>query len=143
MQTPQSKTHIIFEEIVKTTNDNRIKLIEDTIKYFETNNIRVIIDHYEFYLVLDEAISNAMEHGNHWIVDKYVTVQVYQPVNENIEICISDEGEGFNLENIPEKPNGLDSLSSRGRGIIIIKKFCNIYWNEAGNVIRLILSIQK
>ena len=143
MQTSGSKTHNLFEETVKTTNDNRIKLIEDTIKWFEQNNIRVTIDHYEFYLILDEAISNAMEHGNQWVVDKHVTVKIFQPVNENIEICISDEGKGFNPMNIPEKANGFDNLSSRGRGIIIIKKFCNIYWNDAGNSVRLVLSIQK
>jgi anti-sigma regulatory factor (Ser/Thr protein kinase) len=134
------KVDVIFEEVVKTTNDNRIKLIEDTIKYFNDNNLRVNVDHYEFYLVLDEAISNAMEHGNQWMVDKHVCLQIFRPYNEKIEICVKDDGTGFNPSKVSEKPGDIHSLSSRGRGIIIIKKFCNVSWNESGNEVRLFLT---
>lgn len=141
MNISKSKSIVIFEETVKTTNDNRIKLIEETIQFCEEKNIRVTMDHYEFYLVLDEAVSNAMEHGNRWVVDKLVSVKVMEPQEKEIEIRIEDEGNGFNPDNIPKSAGGLNTLSPRGRGIIIIRKFCKAFWNKKGNEIRLLLSI--
>ena len=131
----------IFEEVVKTTNDNRIKLIEDTINYLNENNIVVNLDHYELYLILDEAISNAMEHGNKWIVDKHVILQIIFSSEKKIEIRVKDEGDGFDPEIVPIKTGEIKPLISRGRGIIIIKKFCEVIWNNVGNEIRLFLSI--
>jgi len=143
MNDSKSKVDILYEDAVKSTNDNRIKLIEDTIHFFSEHDFGIQIDHYEFYLILDEAISNAMEHGNRWVVDKLVRLKILRTGESDVEIYIKDEGEGFNPENIPVKSNDIQSLSSRGRGIIIIKKFCEVSWNETGNEIRLFLPFHR
>jgi len=143
MSMQQEKTGTMFEETVRTTNDNRIKLIENSIKFLNDNKIDVNVDHYELYLILDEAISNAMEHGNTWNADKHVIVKILNSDEEKVEIRIKDEGNGFNPQMIPEQPREIHNLSSRGRGIIIIKKFCKVLWNEVGNEIQLLLSKHK
>lgn len=143
MKISRSQNGIIFEENVKTTNDNRIKLIENTISFFENKKYLTTIDHYEFYLILDEAISNAMEHGNQWNIEKHVTLRVFQPEENKMEISIEDQGNGFNPEIIPEQINGIQAMNPRGRGILIIKKFCDVLWDNNGRIIRMFLLLQS
>lgn len=142
MNIAMEKNDVIFGETVKTTNDNRIKLIEDAIAFIENRKFLVKIDHYEFYLILDEAISNAMEHGNHWNLEKHVYLRILHPENNRLEIDIEDEGSGFDPDVLPEKANGMQTLSPRGRGILIIKKFCNASWSNNGKTIKMSLALQ-
>jgi serine/threonine-protein kinase RsbW len=135
--------NIIYEDIVKTTNDGRIQLIENTIKSFERNKYPIKIDQYELYLILDEAISNAMEHGNKWNIEKKVRLTVYKPIDDTVMVEVEDEGNGFNPELIPQKISADSPLSPRGRGIIIIKKFCNIAWDKSGKIIKLFINLKK
>ena len=92
----------------------------------------------ELYLVLDEALSNAMEHGNGWDEKKEVTVTTVFD-NENLTITIHDQGTGY--FEIPEY-NASDPLRSRrGRGLFLISRLCRLARNTLGNELRI--SIQR
>lgn len=132
----------IFTETVLASNENRLALIKSIIDFFSKKRLSPTIDQYEFYLVLDEAISNAMEHGNKWNPEKKVTVSIQVKSPTTVMIFIKDEGEGFDPNSIPSNQGkGLTSL--RGRGIFIIKKFCKVDWNEAGNCVSLSIEVEN
>ncbi len=84
-------------------------------------------------LALEEALVNAVKHGNRG--DSTKTVQVdYHASDEQFAIEIQDEGPGFRPECVPNPldPQNLDRPS--GRGLLLMEY--NMTWvqyNDAGN----------
>jgi len=132
---------IIWEKAVSSIQSERVNLIESTIVEIEKEGFSVALDKYELYLVLDEAISNAMEHGNKWAATKTVKVEVIKKNMDTLVVSVHDDGQGFNPKTVGSKIKKSDRLAMRGRGILIMKTFCNIEWNEKGNNIRLQLPL--
>jgi anti-sigma regulatory factor (Ser/Thr protein kinase) len=135
--------NLIFSKSVKTENDARLKLIDEVIDFTKKLNLDLKLDRYEYYLVLDEAITNSMEHGNRWKADKSIHLKTYFK-DKYLYIVIKDEGIGFNSEfAIKNYKASSKVLSPRGRGIFIIRKFCKVSWNSIGNEITLRINAEK
>jgi len=78
----------------------------------------------DFSTALVEACTNAIEHGNKYSKDKKVRIVV--ELNENkIVGRVQDEGEGFDFRKFLSDTSPPDTLSERGRGIIIMKAFAD------------------
>lgn len=82
-------------------------------------------DHSEtFKLVLSEAVTNAILHGNKENKKKKVDIKI-QVSDESITADVKDQGEGFNPDankNPLEEENLLDTS---GRGIFLIRQFAD------------------
>lgn len=91
-------------------------------------------------LILDEAITNAMEHGNRWNPEKKISVNIKKTEN-CINVMISDEGDGFqfsqNFFQVTQPP-----LKDRGRGIQLIKYLCSAEWQNNGSTINFLIPIK-
>ncbi len=120
----------------------RIKnsIIETIIKKIKNDSDSRKIDCEELFLIIDEALTNAMEHGNNWDPNKHVDVQITK-TNDYFSISIEDEGPGFDINRYTGKNPGL-KLNPRGRGIQIIRHFCEPRWNNAGNKIDFRINIE-
>jgi signal transduction histidine kinase len=104
---------------------------------------RFFIKSDEFYLTIDEALTNAMEHGNLWAPDRKITVDMNLSKTE-LAVSISDEGGGFRIKK--NKPIGLnrdDKFRHRGRGLFIISQFCEPSWNRNGTKITMRFRIKE
>lgn len=125
---------MIFQKILPTTHEERIKVIEDIIRLVDTRVISPDLDRYELFLVLDEALTNAMEHGNRWDPEKKVHLKIEKSEQPGaIDVSIKDEGIGFNPNSLPRKLAYNSHINVRGRGIFIIRRFCEVRWNITGN----------
>lgn len=94
---------------------------------------RVILEEIEKYnfseeavfaikLTLEEAVTNAIKHGNKCDRSKNVTVRYFVD-EEQAVVFIRDEGEGFNPDEVPD-PTSPDRLSlPNGRGILLMKAY--------------------
>jgi anti-sigma regulatory factor (Ser/Thr protein kinase) len=133
------KTHIL-KESYPSDRTRRKDIIDSLCRKIATSSVGMAITAEELYLSLDEAITNAMEHGNKWDPCKTVDVTVTAD-SKNMHILISDQGKGFDTKDIKASLNDRDILSSRGRGIYIINQFCKISWNKKGN--QIILQIKR
>ena len=71
---------------------------------------------------LIEACTNAIAHGNKFAEDKRVKV-VIRFVDGKITTRVQDEGEGFDYETYIAHIDPPDTLSLKGRGIIIMTAF--------------------
>jgi serine/threonine-protein kinase RsbW len=72
-------------------------------------------------LALREALCNAMLHGNRLQARKLVRVRCCCDYCKGVCIVISDQGEGFDLEMVPD-PLAVENLESEhGRGIHLMK----------------------
>lgn len=86
---------------------------------------------------LNEAVINAIVHGNKLDEDKKVIVNA-EIDGRRIVWTIADEGEGFDPDYLPDptSPENLESLT--GRGVFIIKQLADqCVFNERGNELEL------
>lgn len=84
-------------------------------------------------LALEEALVNAIKHGNRMDPDKKVYIACELSTDE-IKIVIEDQGEGFKIEEVPD-PTEDDNLEKPGgRGIMLIRSFMTeVGYNDKGN----------
>jgi serine/threonine-protein kinase RsbW len=69
---------------------------------------------------LSEVVTNAIVHGNKSDPQKKVSVQVSLKPDE-IMICVTDQGTGFNSSCIPNSIDKENLLKETGRGIFIVR----------------------
>ncbi len=85
-----------------------------------------------FKLVLSEAVTNAILHGNKENKKKKVDIRI-QVSDEAITADVKDQGEGFNPD---ESKNPLEEenlLDTSGRGIFLIRQFADhVEFSENG-----------
>ena len=89
-------------------------------------------------LSLDEAVTNAIHHGNGNDPNKHVTIE-YQVDDQAVRIKVSDEGKGFCPDQLPD-PTLKDNLATpHGRGVMLIKVYMTeVDYNPCGNCISMV-----
>ncbi|WP_297085967.1 ATP-binding protein [uncultured Draconibacterium sp.] len=87
------------------------------------------------FLCISEATTNSIVHGNKEDHKKKVELNVDCKRNL-IKVCITDEGDGFDTDSIPDPTEQKNLLKETGRGIHIIKTIAqNVCYNDKGNSI--------
>ena len=94
-------------------------------------------DIFAIKLALEEALVNAIKHGNQMDPDKRVFV-VYRVTPERFDIRITDEGAGFNPADVPD-PTDPDNLERPcGRGLMLMRHYMNeVTFSGRGNVVSM------
>ena len=89
-------------------------------------------------LALDEAMVNAIKHGNRLDPKKKVRVEA-TVTPEAVRIEIEDEGPGFDRGCIPD-PTAVENLCKCcGRGILLIESYMNgARWDRGGRRLRMV-----
>lgn len=73
-------------------------------------------------LSLEEALSNAFKHGNKGDAHKVVRL-AYQVTDDAVILDITDEGEGFDPQSIPDPTDQENLEIPCGRGLKLIRSF--------------------
>lgn len=94
-------------------------------------------DYAGIEVALNEAINNAIKHGNEDGREKWVTLRLKLVDNKRVIIRVKDEGNGFRQDQGRE---GIPCLNKdSGRGIFIMRHFADrIYYNKQGNEVMLV-----
>jgi serine/threonine-protein kinase RsbW len=94
-------------------------------------------DVFSVRLALEEAIVNAIKHGNGMDPDKVVRIGCWAG-QDKIRIVIEDQGEGFVPAEVPD-PTDLENLEKPcGRGIMLMKAFMSLVeYSPSGNRVTL------
>lgn len=88
-------------------------------------------------LALEEALVNAIKHGNGMDPGKQVHVDC-SFTDDRVTIVIEDEGTGFDVTEVPDPTMEENLDKPGGRGIMLMRSFMNqVEYNDAGN--RLVL----
>ena len=114
-----------------------LRIIENAIDEI-TGIVGVKQDDYGKIMVAAlEAVNNAIIHGNKSDPGKLVDVEIDFKDND-ITITVTDEGNGFRPEKIPDPtlPENIEELS--GRGVFLMSKLADsIKFNEKGNSVTM------
>lgn len=95
-------------------------------------------DEFSIRLALEEALTNAMLHGNQMDPDKKVFVK--STIDDSmVTIEIEDQGDGFSPAELPD-PTTTENLGrATGRGVLLIKSFMDsAEYSRKGN--RLVMT---
>ncbi len=84
-----------------------------------------------------EAVVNAVKHGNRLDSSKFIFLDATVG-NGLLEICVKDEGLGFDFTNLPDPTLPENLLKFSGRGIYLIKSLSDgIEFLEGGTLIKM------
>ncbi|MFA6133214.1 MAG: ATP-binding protein [Phycisphaerae bacterium] len=89
-------------------------------------------------LALEEALNNAIKHGNG--LDPRKTVHVEYDINEEQAVfVITDEGCGFNPHAVPDPTADENLEKPSGRGIMLMRAYMDVVqFNDCGNQVRMV-----
>jgi serine/threonine-protein kinase RsbW len=88
-------------------------------------------------LALEEALVNALKHGNQWDRAKKVHIAFHVDA-ERFHIHIADEGPGFDPHDLPD-PTAPENLERPcGRGVMLMRSYMTeVSYNERGNFVSM------
>jgi len=77
---------------------------------------------FDLGLAVREAMVNAVAHGNKYDAAKKVRLTL-ETRADSLRITIVDQGEGFDLNRVPDPTEGDNLLRGSGRGLLLIQAF--------------------
>ena len=101
-------------------------------------------DAFSLGMAIRECAVNAVVHGNRYNLNKKVHLTIAR-TPEQLVIKITDEGEGFELEDLPDPLAEENLLRHSGRGIFIIRAFTDDFQvrriNPSGTEVTLLKNV--
>ena len=90
------------------------------------------------FIALDEAFVNAVKHGNKNDPTKLIRVGAELSPKEAC-FTIEDEGEGFDVQTIPDPCDPANLFKSSGRGVLLIYNIMDeVEYNAQGNRVKMV-----
>lgn len=90
------------------------------------------------FIALDEAFVNAVKHGNKYNLEKIVKITADVSTKEAI-FSVEDEGDGFDVNAIPDPLDPENLFKTSGRGVLIIHNVMDeVSYNQRGNRVTMI-----
>jgi serine/threonine-protein kinase RsbW len=89
------------------------------------------------HLALEEAVVNAIKHGNKLDQNKHVAVAC-KISPQRFWIHITDEGQGFDPHAVPDCTDDEHIHMPNGRGLLLMRCYMNrVEYNEKGNAVEM------
>jgi serine/threonine-protein kinase RsbW len=116
---------------------NNLLVVENAIDN-ATSLLGISQDNYGKILVSTlEAVNNAILHGNNSNPEKIVGIEIIFKSNE-LKIKVTDEGDGFKPEEVPDPtiPENIEEIN--GRGVFLMKRLADkIKYSKKGNTVTM------
>ena len=94
-------------------------------------------DQFAIRMALEEAVMNAIKHGNESDPSKMVEIEVAFD-SSTFEATVADRGCGFDIDEVPD-PTADENLGRTcGRGVMLMKEFVDkLEFNDCGNKVKM------
>ncbi len=129
------------KKLVIQSKIENVPLVENLIDEVAIE-LSIISDLYGNVLISTiEAVTNAIVHGNNNDPQKNVTIEVIKE-DKKLTIIVEDEGDGFDLNLVPDptKPDYIEKPD--GRGIFLMKNLTDdLEFEKNGAIVKLIFNM--
>jgi len=89
-------------------------------------------------LALEEALNNAIKHGNAGAPQKHIEV-LFEVGPDQASITITDQGDGFDPSTVPDPTADENLEKPSGRGIMLMRAYMDeVRYNRKGNQVRMV-----
>ncbi|MFA9478415.1 ATP-binding protein [Phycisphaerales bacterium AB-hyl4] len=89
-------------------------------------------------LSVDEALTNAIRHGNCNDPEKQVAVE-WAVTDKQVRITVTDEGCGFHPDHLPDPTESENLTRPCGRGVMLMQAYMtDVKFNKRGNQVTMI-----
>ena len=100
-------------------------------------------DIFAVHLTFEEAFLNAVEHGNKMDPNKKVKID-YTVDDDKVEISITDEGNGFEPDEVADPRYGPGLYQPGGRGLLLMNSYMDtVKYNDQGNSVYMVRYKEK
>ena len=130
----------IMQELSFESKPENIAIVERLIDEMCEQH-SVIEEHYgDILIAMTEGVNNAIVHGNKLDINKSVSVE-YEKRGKDLFFRISDEGAGFDYENLPD-PTAPENLERpNGRGVFLMRNLADeCLFEDSGRIIELVFT---
>lgn len=128
---------IHFETRIPSCTTDGLSVQEQLIGFMESFDYS-LRDVFAMRLSLEEAITNAIRHGNRLHPEKTVHV-VCRIDSDHIQVVVTDQGDGFNPETVPDPT--LEEFIERpcGRGLMLMRAYLSVCeYSDGGRQITMV-----
>lgn len=95
-------------------------------------------DYFHVQMAAEEAMVNAVKHGNQEAADKSVEIE-FKVAETAAYLRFKDQGEGFCPDNLPDPTDDEHLECTHGRGVMLIKAMMNeVRYNDCGNEVEML-----
>ncbi len=124
-------------DVVIPSDPAEARLVQDQIEQLLQESNAHTHDIFSIKLALEEALVNAIKHGNQ--MDRSKKVQIsYRLHTDRFEVHIADEGGGFDPSDVPD-PTAFENLERPcGRGLMLMRHYMSeVAFNGRGNSVSM------
>ncbi len=98
---------------------------------------------FHIQMAIEEALVNAVTHGNHESPDKVVEIE-FKVSADAVYMRVKDQGEGFCPEKLPDPRDDEHLECTNGRGVMLIREMMSqVQYNEIGNEVTMVKRRKK
>ena len=97
---------------------------------------------FDIRLCIEEAVRNAMVHGNRSDSRRMVTATYWVEDDSSLFVEIEDEGPGFSHRDVADPTSDPHIMKNSGRGVYLIRKLMDkVEYNGSGNKITMMKAL--
>lgn len=142
MSTSSAVSQFKEQKLVINSTQESIFLVESLLDNLN-EELRFRDDVYGNIIIsVTEAVNNSIIHGNGNVPDRKIELVCRIPSAFRLSITVTDEGAGFNPENVkdPTLPENIEQ--ENGRGLFVMKSLADdVIFHGNGNTVEMIFNI--
>jgi serine/threonine-protein kinase RsbW len=127
----------LFTDITIPSEPVEARRVQERIEALLQERVSHEHDLFSVKLALEEALVNAIKHGNQMDRSKKVHIS-YRVLPDRFDIRITDEGSGFDPRDVPD-PTAIENLERPcGRGLMLMRHYMTaVAFNQEGNSVAM------
>jgi serine/threonine-protein kinase RsbW len=132
---PKNDEQVFSADVVIPSDTSEARAVQETIEQLLRAQQATDRDIFGVKLALEEALVNAIKHGNQ--MDRSRSVRItYRLQGDRLEVNITDQGPGFDPDDIPDPTDDENLERPCGRGLMLMRHYMNeVAYTPPGNTV--------